>query len=79
MSCIISPFSRPGSVFHQVIKRISGHLNVQAGGVIAELMKIGARFVGNPLTIAIDINTGKSGGFSVGRINFFIKIIGVTM
>ena len=53
------PLGRPGAVLHQVVEGLARHLHVVVGRVVAELVQIGIRLVGNPLAVAIDIDPGE--------------------
>ena len=49
-------------VLHQVVEGVAGHLDVVVGGVVAELVEVGVRLVGDALAVAIDVDAGEGGG-----------------
>ncbi len=56
------PLGGPGAVFDQVIEGVAGEEDVVVGGVVAELVQVGIRLVGDALAVAIHVNAGEGGG-----------------
>ena len=53
------PFGWPRSILHQPVERARRHRHVVVGRVMAKLVQISIRFVGNPFTISINVNARK--------------------